>query len=492
MLLIEVLHFVSASFLALMGFHALFLSIVYLLRRKPEPGEVHEPDIWPEVTIQLPIYNEKYVVERLITACCSLDYPADRLVVQILDDSTDETSLIIAAIIDRMAGRKIRIEHVRRENRTGYKAGALAIGLERTDTPFIVILDADFMPAPDFLRKTIPYLLADDQVGVVQARWGHINPTTNLLTRIQTLGLDSHFVVEQTARSAGGFLLNFSGSAGVWRRECIEKSGGWQSDTLSEDIDLSYRAQLQGWRCVYLPDVGVPAGLTPLMMALKKQQARWATGTIQCLLKHSRTVISSDLSIGQKIEAILHLGGYLVHPFMLIWLLTLLPLMSVGKLNMLSLAGLSLSMFGPPIQALISQRTLYPDWKTRIMFYPFLMLLGVGIAVSNTAAVIRGLVPGAKPFERTPKHFMYDTKSRHEQAYQIPVDMSVWVEIVCALYASVSAAVALKADLSAVPFLLLYSTGLLMVAGMSLWQDLAYGRGAGGRSKILHTASSQS
>lgn len=478
MIFVQVLYVISAVILSLMGFNALILSMVYLWHRRddfPLPGS-GDADL-PSVVVQLPIYNERDVVERLVEAAGKLDYPRDRLTIQVLDDSTDDTSTIAALAVERARLAGVPIVHIRRGSRAGFKAGALVYGLEQTDAQFVAIFDSDFIPGPDFLRQMIPHFLKDERLGLAQARWGHVNPDDSLLTKAQVLALDTHFVIEQTARHRGGLLMNFAGTAGVWRRACIEDSGGWHPDTLSEDIDLSYRAQLRGWRCLYLPDVVAPAELTPVMMAFKRQQSRWATGTVQCLRKLGPQVLRSRLSIVQKFEAILHLGGYCIHPAMVLLLLTALPLMVNGQFNNLPLASLSLAMFGPPLANLIAQRRVSPNWAYRMAFLPILMLIGVGIAASNTIAVVRGFSSHAQPFHRTPKfHVKTRGQGWTKSIYQIPLDAATGFEVFLAIYAGLVSVLAMDYAPSLVPFMTLYALGFAYVSGLSLWQARAVQR----------------
>jgi cellulose synthase/poly-beta-1,6-N-acetylglucosamine synthase-like glycosyltransferase len=473
LIVLQLLYSISAFGLALVGFNALVLLVIYLSHRRekiPQPV-VADEDNWPSVVVQLPIYNERHVVERLIEAVTRLDYPRDRLTVQLLDDSDDETAAIAASAVRRARRAGLRIDHVRRDSRTGYKAGALAHGFTLAEADFIAIFDADFVPQPDFLRRVIPYFLDDPGLGMVQTRWGHLNPGYSSLTCAQALALDTHFVIEQTARQRGGLLMNFSGTGGVWRRTCIQDSGGWHYDTLSEDIDLSYRAQLRGWRCLYLPEISVPAEIPPLVMAFKRQQSRWATGTIQCLRKLGPTVLASHLTIWQKLQAMLHLGGYFIHPLMLLLLLSTLPLLLTGQLSNLPLAGLSLAMLGPPLQMIVAQSTLYPDWKRRLLHFPVLMLLGVGIAVNNLAAVLRGFSSRPHTFRRTPKfHIRRRGQTWAASAYVLPADYTTWLEIALSLYSGVTAVLALQRAPALAPFMALYALGFAYVAGAGLWQ----------------------
>jgi cellulose synthase/poly-beta-1,6-N-acetylglucosamine synthase-like glycosyltransferase len=471
---LQVLYVLSTVGLAIVGFNTLVLAALYWRHRQedPAPPAAPPPGDWPSVVVQLPIFNERHVVERLIEAVAALDYPRDRLHVQVLDDSTDETVHLVARAVEAAKARGLHIEQVLREKRVGYKAGALEYGMQHSDADFIAVFDADFQPHPDFLRRTVPHFLSDARLGMVQARWAHLNDSYNLLTRAQALALDAHFVVEQTARHRSGLLMNFSGTAGVWRRACLEDAGGWQHDTLSEDIDASYRAQMRGWRFLYLPDVGVPAEIPPLMMGFKRQQARWATGTIQCLKKLGGQVLTSpSLSLAQKAEAMVHLGGYLLHPFMVLLLLTTLPLLLMGGISGLPLAGLGLAMLGSPVQAALSQTRLYDDWKRRLLVFPVFMVLGVGIAVSNSLAVWRALVGGQQAFQRTPKFQVGgQTESWLGSNYTLPVDGTTWAELLLAVYAAVSGVLAVTRLPALAPFMLLYAVGFGYVAGLSLYQ----------------------
>lgn len=470
MTVLQIAYSIIAVGLALVGFNALILAMLYLAHRRETAAPLEPPHEggWPAVVIQLPVYNERHVVEGLVEAVSHLDYPRDRLLVQLLDDSDDETVGYAAAAVERARAEGVPVEHVRRAERVGFKAGALAYGLERSAAPFVVIFDADFAPEPGFLRCVIPHFLADERLGMVQTRWAHLNQAQSALTRAQALALDAHFAIEQTARHRSRLLMNFSGTAGIWRRACIEDSGGWHHDTLSEDIDLSYRAQLRGWRFLYLPDVSVPAEIPPLMMGFKRQQSRWATGTVQCLRKLGGTLLCSRLSIWQKAQGVLHLGGYFLHPLLLLLLLLTLPMLLTNQLGTLPLAGLGLAMLGSPAQVVLAQRRLYPDWARRLLFFPVLMLIGVGIAVSNSVAVAQAFSSRPLPFRRTPK-FQAGT-DWPGSAYTLPVDLTTGLELVMAVYAALVAVLAVPRLPALVPFMTLYALGFGYVGGLSLWQ----------------------
>lgn len=417
---------------------------------------------WPSVVVQLPIYNERHVVERLLDAVAALDYPRDRLLVQLLDDSDDETVEIAAVRIALLAKAGLNIQHVRRENRVGYKAGALAYGLTLTDSELVVVLDADFVPAPDFLRRTVPYLAVDPGLGMIQTRWGHLNPFSNLLTLGQTLALDGHFVVEQTARSRAGWLMSFNGSGGIWRAQCIRDAGGWRDLTLTEDLDLSYRAQLAGWRFLYLPDVVVPGELPPQIAAYKQQQARWAKGSTQTLGYILGPLWHSHFSLPQRLMATLHLCQYLPHPMMVLMLLITPPLLISRSLQHLPLGLLGFVALGPPLVYVISQRSLYPDWKRRMLAFPVLLALGTGIAWSNSQAVIGGLLGNKGEFLRTPKF----ARAWQGSGYALRFDPNVWVELFLSGYAIWGVILALRTSPALAPYLAVYSFAFGLVA---LW-----------------------
>jgi len=417
---------------------------------------------WPTVVVQLPVYNERHVVRRLLEAVAQLDYPRERLSVQVLDDSTDETTAILAAQVEALRRTGLDIHHVRREVRSGYKAGAMAYGMTLTDSEFVFILDADFVPPSDFLRRTIPYLSADTQLGMVQTRWGHLNALDNLLTRGQTLAIDGHFVVEQTGRNRAGLLMNFNGSGGVWRSQCIRDAGGWSDATLSEDLDLSYRAQLKGWRFLYVPDVVVPGELPPQMAAYKQQQARWAKGSTQCLVSYLGPVWRAPLSLGQRLMATQHLFQYMPHPLTVILLFLTPPLLMAHGLQRLPLGLLGLAGLCPPLIYIASQQALYPNWRRRLLSFPVLTALGVGLAWNNTRAVVGGLLGERNEFRRTPKF----ADSWQASVYALRGDTSVVMELFLAAYALWGVTVALKVAPAFAPYLTLYA---LAFGWIGLW-----------------------
>ena len=459
----RILYVLVAALLAFYAGSTLLLLAIYW-RHRHRKLTLPVIDDWPTVAVQLPVYNERHMITGLLEAVANLDYPQNRLLIQVLDDSTDETTALIARQVADLQQRGVRVQHVRRDNRNGYKAGALAYGLTQIDSEFVLVLDADFRPPVDFLRRTIPYLVVDGSLGMVQARWGHLNAFDNALTLGQTLALDGHFLVEQTARNRAGWLMNFSGSGGIWRVACIRAVGGWQATTLTEDLELSYRAQLAGWRFLYVPEVVVPAELPPQMAAYKQQQARWAQGSTQTLRQMFRPLWQSHLTFDQRIMATLHLCQYLPHPLMLAMLLLTPPLILVRGLDDLPLAPLGILGIGPPLLYVISQQALYRDWGNRILGFPVLLALGMGIAWNNTRAVIRGLRAEAYEFRRTPK-FAADWSA---SSYALRQDGAIWGEVLLALYALAGAFIAQKYYPALLPYLLLYVLAFLFVAGWTL------------------------
>ena len=480
MSILSFVYLIAALSVALYGANALLLAALYLRRRHDPLPRPAEPETWPAVTVQLPVYNELYVVKRLIDAVASLDYPTERLQVQVLDDSTDETTRLIWAQVTLLRARGLDIELVHRQDRRGFKAGALAHGLQTARGEFIAIFDADFVPPSDFLKQTIPHLLAEPGLGFVQTRWGHLNPGYSALTRAQIIALDGHFVVEHLGRNRSGLLMNFNGTAGVWRRTAIEAAGGWQSDTLTEDVDLSFRAQLAGWQALYLPNVEAPAELPPQIAAFKRQQARWAAGAAQCLVKLAGSLwrgkpfavgaglhalppraAASPLPWPARLEGLLHLSVWLAHPMSLVLLMLTLPLL-LGQIPLtFNLTIFWLVALGPIFAYALSQRHLHPDWRRRMLSMPVLALLGTGLALSNTLAIARALLGRDRAFQRTPK---FRIERRGDlwagNRYALPFQWVTVGELVLAGYALATVVVALAVgNYLAVPFLLLYVGG---------------------------------
>lgn len=422
-----------------------------------------EPQVWPLVTVQLPLFNEMYVVPRLLDAVAALDYPHDRLDIQILDDSTDGTSALVEQLVQHWAARGLPMQHLRRSQRSGFKAGALQAGMVQARGEFIAIFDADFVPAPDFLRRTLPLLLADARVGMVQVRWAHLNSDLNLLTQAQALAVDAHFVIEQQARSAAGWLLPFNGSAGIWRTECIHDAGGWRANTLTEDLDLSYRAQLKGWQARYLPDVAVPAEVPPQLAAYKQQQARWAAGSLQNLLLHTWAVWHAPLPLLARLMGLHHLGQYLPHLLMLLLLLLTPPALLLDALPALPFAPLGLIGLVPPLLLFFGQRALYPDWRWRLRAFPVLVLVTTGLTGTTVPALFAALRGQPLEFRRTPKFVTQWQRTRY--ALQRP--NLAWPELLLGLYALAAAGLAARLEPLLLPYLLMYALAFL---GIFAWE----------------------
>ena len=464
------------TLLALYGFNLLLLvglASLAWLRSRPAPAlpkGVTEAD-WPTVLVQLPLFNERYVVERLIDAAAALDYPAEKLLVQVLDDSTDDTAALARArvIYHRLHGRPV--VYVHRLDRAGYKAGALAYGLTRApraQSELVAVFDADFIPPPDFLRRLVPAFFGDERLGLAQGRWEHLNPDQNWLTRAEALALDSFFSIEQMARSHSGLFFNFNGSAGVWRRAAIEDAGGWQSDTLAEDLDLSYRAQLKGWRLSYWPLVSAPAELTSSIMAFKRQQFRWAKGSFQVLRKLGSSLIAAPIPLFRKLQALLHLSGYLPHPLMVLSVLLSLPVVALHTQNPLNWGIFGLAGLGLPLAALLSQTVLRKDWRQRLVYYPLLVLVGIGLAVTNTHALWETFFGRTQEFLRTPK---FAAAQQRGNTYALPADWTTWAELILALYAFATGLLAVERMPGLAPFLFIYTLGFGYTAILGFWQS---------------------
>lgn len=471
-------YFFVLSILGIYGWHRYFIVYQYMKNRDKAPGAPPPVDEWPMVTIQLPIYNEMYVVDRLIDAVCALDYPKDRLEIQVLDDSTDETREIAELAVRRQRERGFDIVYLHRTDRTGYKAGALDAGLKVAKGEFIGIFDADFVPGSDFLRRTVPYF-NDPGVAVVQARWGHLNQAYSLLTRVQAIMLDGHFVLEHGGRNRSGCFFNFNGTAGLWRRVAIDDAGGWQHDTLTEDLDLSYRTQLRGWRFLFVPDVVVPAEVPVEMNSFKSQQHRWAKGSIQTCRKVLPYVLMADLPLKVKLEAFFHLTANFNYLLMIALSLLMFPAMVVryemGWTEMLLIdiplfAAATLSVFN---FYLISQREAYADWKTRARNLPLVMAIGIGLAINNAKAVIEALFGEPGEFTRTPKYGIERRQDdwQHKKYHQ-SMPVQPFIELAFGVYFTMTVFYALANGIyGTLPFLMLFQFGFLYMGLMSILQQ---------------------
>ena len=438
---------------------------------------------WPRVTIQLPVFNERYVVERLVKSACLIDYPKDLLEIQVLDDSIDDTVEISRVVVAEMREQGFDIVHLHRNDRIGYKAGALKQGLKSAKGEFIGIFDADFIPSRDFVKETIPYFV-EPEVGMVQTRWGHLNCNYSMLTRAQSMGIDGHFGVEQAARAWGGLFMNFNGTAGIWRKKTIEDAGGWQADTLTEDLDLSYRAQLNGWKLEFAPGVVCPAELPVTINGFKAQQHRWAKGSIETAKKNLGKLFKANLPLLVKIQSFLHLTHYMVHPLMILVVLTSIPMLFTQwffvslSYPLLFFTLFCLATFGPSNMYIYSQRIFYPKWKRSIKYLPFLMCLGTGISVNNTKAILEALFGFRSGFIRTPKYGIEKREdSWYGKLYSIPFSSLSVIELFLGLY-SLSGLILflLFSKYFISPFLFIYTAGFFYVFSLSVMHAYAHAR----------------
>jgi cellulose synthase/poly-beta-1,6-N-acetylglucosamine synthase-like glycosyltransferase len=472
-------YFIVLVLLAGYGMHRYILVYLYYKHKKnrtTDPAAYFER--LPRVTVQLPTFNEQYVVERLLDSICKLKYPQEKLDIQVLDDSTDETVEVARNLVERYAALGNPISYHHRVNREGFKAGALAEGLKTAKGEFVAIFDADFTPPEDFLLRTIHHF-TDSKIGMVQTRWTHINRNYSFLTQVEAILLDGHFVLEHSGRARSGVFFNFNGTAGVWRRAAIDEAGGWQHDTLTEDTDLSYRAQLRGWRFIYLQDVECPAELPVEMTAFKTQQARWAKGLIQTGKKILPRVLRSDAPLHTKIEAWYHLTANLSYPLMIVLSVLMLPAMIIRfyqgwfQILFIDLPLFLASTFSISSFYLVSQRELFPKtWQRALLYLPLLMALGVGLTITNTKAVIEALIGKESAFARTPK---YNVESKKDKVgatkYRRRLGWVPWVELLIGSYFALTVYYAVEIEnYFTIPFLLLFVLGYWCTGLMSLLQ----------------------
>ncbi len=476
---ILIAYIVSLSILFLFGTHGFVMIYHYFKHRNETEGELPLPET-PMVTIQLPLYNEMYVVRRLIEASCNIEYPKDKLEIQVLDDSTDETVDLVASIVREMQAKGSSILHVRRENRKGFKAGALKEGLKTAKGEFVAIFDADFIPQRNFLKKTLPYFYTDKKIGMVQTRWEHLNGEYSLMTRTQAMALDGHFVIEQNMRNKAGYFINFNGTGGIWRKETILDAGNWQSDTLTEDLDLSYRSQLRGWKFKFLRDVTSPAELPAEINALKSQQFRWTKGAIETARKMLPTVWKSNIPLRIKIHSTFHLTCNIVFPFIVLASILNVPLVFIkhsggyeAYFNAMSV--FVLAFIGQFLFIMYSQKDIYPDWRRRIFLFPIFMAGSMGFSVNNSKAVFEGLFKKQSEFVRTPKYGIDGKKDSWKDKKYVPVKFSwtVIVEMALAVYCLIGMASSIYyLEIAALPFQLLFTSGYGFVAYLSIRQAL--------------------
>lgn len=471
------IYLLTLSILAVYGFHRGQLVYLYWKHRKRAPQPKARFAELPVVTVQLPMFNELYVAERLIESVAALDYPKDKLEIQVLDDSTDETTEIARAKVEELVERGYDAVYVHRTDRTGYKAGALEAGLEVSRGDYLLVFDADFVPTPTLVLDLVHHF-TDEKVGMVQARWGHLNREYSMLTRVQAMMLDGHFVVEHIARNRSGRFFNFNGTAGMWRKSTIIDAGGWQHDTLTEDMDLSFRAQLRGWRFVYVPDALAPAEVPCEMNSFKTQQFRWAKGSAQTAKKLLPIVLRAKLPLHVKLEAIFHLTNNFAYVFLIVLAVLQLPNMvlrqgmSAPELLLLDVPLFAATSGSIVLFYLTTHRALYTGLWEAIRRLPLMMALGIGLSLNNARAVVEGLFGGPSEFVRTPKHGVTRTEeSWTKKKYKAGKNFYALLEFSFGVYfvGTIALAVWIGAWAS-IPFLFLFMVGFLYVGGLSLYQ----------------------
>lgn len=477
-----IFHTLLLTLLFIYGLNILYLALRARQLRAPDPPPPPMND-FPFVTVQIPVYNERYVILRTLEHVCALDYPRDRLEIQVLDDSTDETSQMIAAYLHHQQNSGLHIVHLRRPNRSGYKAGALALGFAQARGDFFAVFDADFAPPPDFLKKTVPYF-SDPRLGFLQTRWGHLNENYSLFTRLQGLSIDGHFIVEQFVRQRSGFLMNFNGTGGVWRREAIADAGGWSAQTLTEDLDLSYRALLRGWKPMYLRDVVTPGELPITANAFRRQQYRWARGSWECALRLLPQVWRAPLTRWQKIQATLHLSGYTIHLLMVLLAMLYPPLLILTVkdptflLILVVISCFNITAAAPTIYYALAQHEKGVNWRQRLPLILGLNLLGTGIMVNNTVALLQALRGKPAVFQRTPKYGVAGRRAEQaekwsQKAYRLTISPVALLEFAFLLYNLNTLRMAWEAQNIAIFFYAgIFSGGLAFMLGLTAWQAM--------------------
>ena len=483
MLLWTICYFFVVLVLSAYGVHRYLIIYLYFKNRHRKPAIPARFENLPIVTVHLPVFNEIHVIERLLKAISEIEYPIDKLEIQVLDDSTDETFQVSQREVARLKERGFDAVVLRRENRVGFKAGALDYGFQRAKGEFFFILDADFLPPPNILKESIDYF-ADPKVGMIQTRWGHINRRYSWLTRAQAILLDGHLVLEQTARSRTGRFFNFNGTAGVWRKSCISEAGGWQHDTLTEDLDLSYRAQLRGWKFVFLADIVTPAELPVDIDGFKSQQHRWTKGSIQTCKKMLPRIWASRLPLYIKVEATAHLTANFAYLLLACLCVLLQPSSggpspsgagAVARMLMVDLPIFVATTVSTAVFYLCAQRELYPrTWKREIWFFPFVLALSIGLSINNARGVLEAIFNRTSEFSRTPKYGVVRAGQRwQESGYSAVRTVIPLVELIFAFYFTYFVFHAFQNhEFLSVPFLMLFQIGFAYVAFGSIWQRM--------------------
>jgi len=479
-------YIISLTILFVFASHGFSMSYFYFKTFKKRTQDLTEEEMkienYPVVTIQLPLYNERYVITRLIDSTVMLDYPKDKLEIQILDDSTDDTTEIIDNHIKQYLDKGYDIKHIHRTNREGFKAGALKEGLNDCRGEFVAIFDADFIPRKKFLKRTLPYFFKDEKIALVQTRWEHINREYSLLTKAQAIALDGHFVIEQAVRNRAGFFIQFNGTGGVWRKQAIFDAGNWEADTLTEDLDLSYRAQMKGWKIKYLVNFTSPAELPAEINSLKNQQFRWTKGAIETSKKLFPRVLKSNMPLKMKMQSFIHLCSNIAYPFILIAGILNLPVTLIKEggeydpvfkfMSVFIFAFVSSFMF-----YLYSQKDVYQDWQKRIVLFPVFMTGSMGLSVNNTKAVFEGLINKKSEFVRTPKFKITDEKHTWQDKKYLTkkIPFTTYIEAILSLYCFTGVAFSVYyVQIASLPFQLMFALGFGLIAFLSIKQVVVY------------------
>ena len=457
----------------IIGYTCNFYYLAFLSSRRKDENSITEIGE-PTITVQLPIYNEKYVATRLVDAVCAQDYPKDKLKIMVLDDSDDETVNLMHQTVLKYQSLGFDILHVRRGTRAGYKAGALKHAMKSTTSDFVAIFDADFIPPEWYLKRAIPHF-TNSKIGLVQCRWGHVNENYSALTQAQALNLDFHFLVEQKAKSNSHLFMNFNGTAGIWRKECIEDAGGWHTATLVEDLDLSYRAQMKGWKCLFLPDIVVDAELPVQMNGAKRQQFRWAKGSIQCAIKLLGDILlKRKIAFDAKLQAFIQLTRHIVFPLMLIQFITL-PILLASEINLYIvsfLPAVTLATYlamGPGAYLLVIHKMYKNNWKTHAKALPYLLVYSIGMSVNNTVAVFDGALGKKNEFLRTPKYgIIKNNDDWRDKAYNLPFSKTTLLELFFAVYGILGIFIAIFSNNPIfAPIIALQAVGFFYIAWLS-------------------------
>ncbi|MEE9241535.1 MAG: cellulose synthase family protein [Nitrosopumilaceae archaeon] len=465
-----------------------FYYLAFLSGRRKEKLDIVQIDA-PTITIQLPIYNEKYVAARLVDAVCAMDYPKEKMRIMILDDSDDETVELLENLVNKHQKNGYDIIHVRRGTRKGYKAGALKHAMTFTNTEFVAIFDADFIPPKWYLKKAIPYF-AKPNIGLIQCRWGHLNENYSALTQAQALSLDFHFLIEQRAKSNSHLFMNFNGTAGIWRKECIDDAGGWHTATLVEDLDLSYRAQMKGWKCLFVPNIVVDAELPVQMNGAKRQQFRWAKGSIQCAVKLLFDIlVKRKIAIEAKLQVFVQLTRHIVFPLMLIQFLTL-PILLASDVNLYIvsiLPALTIAAYlamGPGAYLLVIHSLWKKNWKYKAKALPYLLIYSIGMSVNNTIAVFDAVIGKKNEFLRTPKYgIIKKTDDWRDKAYNLPFTKTTLLEIFFGVYGIMGIFIAIFSNNPIfVPIIALHVIGFFYIS----FQSISHSRFKRDKLRINH------